>query len=63
MLDVLSDEGAGDYAPAGPLEDAGGDWTDPESAALVRFRDAARSLDGPKADRKLQALIDVLKAC
>ena len=61
VLDVLGDEEAGDYAPTGPLEDAGADWTDPERRRLLRFRDAARGLVGPKADRKLQALIDALK--
>ena len=63
VLDVLGDEEAGDYAPTGPLEDAGADWTDPERRRLLRFRDAARGLVGPKADRKLQALIDALKTC
>ena len=60
VLDALDDEEAGDYAPTGPLEDAGAEWSDPERR-LVRFRDRARSLEGPKADRKLQALLDVLK--
>jgi superfamily II DNA or RNA helicase len=62
VLDVLGDEEAGDYAPTGPLEDTSADWTDPERRRLLRFRDAARSLDGPKADRKLQALIEALKS-
>jgi superfamily II DNA or RNA helicase len=62
VLDALNDEEAGDYAPTGPLEDAGAEWSDPERRRLVRFRDRARSLEGPKADRKLQALLDVLKA-
>jgi superfamily II DNA or RNA helicase len=61
VLDALGDEAAGDYAPTGPLENAGAEWSDPERRRLVRFRDRARSLEGPKADRKLQALLDVLK--
>jgi hypothetical protein len=62
VLDALDDEGAGDYAPTGPLEDVGAEWSDPERRRLVRFRDRARSLEGPKADRKLQSLLEVLKA-
>ena len=62
VSDALDDEAAGDYAPTGPLEDAGAEWSDPERRRLLRFRDRARSLEGPKADRKLQALLDVLKA-
>jgi superfamily II DNA or RNA helicase len=62
VLDALDDEQAGDYAPTGPLEDAGAEWSDPERRRLVRFRDRARSLEGPNADRKLQALLEVLKA-
>jgi ERCC4-related helicase len=61
VLDALDDEEAGDYAPNGPLEDAGAEWSDPERRRLVRFRDRARSLEGPEVDRKLQALLDVLK--
>ncbi len=62
VLDALDDEEASDYAPTGPLEDAGAEWSDSERRRLVRFRDRARNLEGPKADRKLQALLDVLKA-
>jgi superfamily II DNA or RNA helicase len=62
VLDVLGDEEVGDYTPTGPLENAGADWTEAERRRLVRFRDRARSLSGPKADRKLQALLEVLKA-
>jgi len=61
VLDVLGDEEVGDYTPTGPLEDPGGDWTDSERRRLLRFRDAARDLAGPKADRKLQALTDTLR--
>ena len=61
VLDVLGDEEVGDYAPTGPLEDPGGDWTDSERRRLLRFRDAARGLAGPKADRKLQALTEDLR--
>ena len=62
VLDALDDEEASDYAPTGPLEDVGAEWSDPERRRLVRFRDRARDLEGPKADRKLQALLDVLRA-
>ena len=62
VLDALDDEESGDYAPTGPLEDTGAEWSDPERRRLVRFRDRARDLEGPKADRKLRALLDVLRA-
>jgi SNF2 family DNA or RNA helicase len=62
VLDAVDDEKTGDYAPTGPLEDMVAEWTDPERRRLVRFRDRARSLEGPKADRKLQALLEVLRA-
>jgi helicase-like protein len=62
VSDALDNEGASDYAPTGPLEDAGAEWSDPERRLLLRFRDRARTLEGPEADRKLQALLDVLKA-
>jgi superfamily II DNA or RNA helicase len=62
VLDVIDDEETGDYAPTGPLEDAAAEWSDPERRRLVRFRDRARSLGGPQADRKLQALLEVLKS-
>jgi len=62
VLDALDDEAAGDYAPTGPLEDAGAQWSDLERRRLLRFRDRARSLGGPNTDRKLQALLEVLRA-
>ena len=62
VLDALDDEEAGDYTPTGPLEDSGAEWSDPERRRLVRFRDRARNLGGPQADRKLQTLLEVLKA-
>jgi hypothetical protein len=62
VLDVLDDEEAGDYAPTGPLEDNSAQWSDPERRRLLRFRDRARGLAGLKADRKLSALVDILKA-
>jgi superfamily II DNA or RNA helicase len=61
VLDALDDEEAGDYTPTGPLEDTGAEWSEPERRRLVRFRDRARDLGGPQADRKLQALLDILK--
>jgi SNF2 family DNA or RNA helicase len=62
VLDGLDDEAAGDQAPTGPLEDESAAWSDPERRRLLRFRDRARSLDGPGNDRKLQTLIEVLKS-
>src|SRR3984893_17552974 len=62
VLDALDDEEAGDYAPTGPLEDSTAEWSDPERRRLVRFRDRARSLAGPQADRKLQELLEILKS-
>jgi superfamily II DNA or RNA helicase len=62
VLDALDDEEAGDYAPTGPLEDTTAEWSDPERRRLVRFRDRARGLAGPEADRKLRELLDVLNS-
>jgi SNF2 family DNA or RNA helicase len=62
VLDVLGDEESGDYAPTGPLEDGGADWSDPERRRILRFRDAARRLGGPKIDRKLAALIETIES-
>ncbi len=62
ILDALGDEVAADLAPTAPLEDPVGEWTDAEQRRLLRYRDRARDLAGPKADRKLAQLIVVLKA-
>jgi len=62
VLDALDDEEAGDYAPTGPFENMRAEWSDPERRLLLRFRDRASSLGGPQADRKLQALLEVLKS-
>jgi len=62
LLDALDDEASGDYAPTGPLEDTTADWSDLERRRLVRFRDRARSLGGPHADRKLETLLEVLRS-
>lgn len=61
VLDGLGDEEAGDQAPTAPLEDPGAEWTDLERRRLLRYRDRARAISGPAADRKLAKLIEVLK--
>jgi superfamily II DNA or RNA helicase len=60
VADPLDEEEAGDYTPTAPLEDAGALWSDAEQRRLARFRQRARSLEGPGSDRKLQALVDTL---
>ena len=62
VMDAFGEEEAADYAPTGPLEDVGAAWSDTEQRRLLRYRDRARDLRGPIADRKLARLIDVLKA-
>jgi SNF2 family DNA or RNA helicase len=62
VLDALGDEETTEYAPTAPLEDVGAGWTDSEQRRLLRFRDRARDLRGPSADRKLARLIEVVEA-
>jgi superfamily II DNA or RNA helicase len=60
VLDALGDEETSDHAPTAPLEGTGAAWSDWEQRRLLRYRDRARGLGGPKADRKLNKLIEVL---
>jgi hypothetical protein len=62
VMDPLGEEEAADYAPTAPLEDVNAGWSDTEQRRLLRYRDRARDLRGPIADRKLAKLIEVLKA-
>jgi superfamily II DNA or RNA helicase len=61
VLDALGDEETGDHAPIAPLEDPAAEWSNAERRRLLRYRDRARELGGPNADRKLRKLIDVLR--
>lgn len=61
VLDALNDEGSPDIAPTGPLEDPAAEWTDAEQRRLLRYRDRARELAGPEADRKLKQLVATLR--
>jgi hypothetical protein len=56
VTDLLDDEEAGDYMPTAPFEDGEAAWTDPERRRLTGFMRRARALEGPGADRKLEAL-------
>jgi len=60
VTDSLDDEEAGDYMPTAPFEDAEAAWTVPERRRLAGFMRRARALEGPRADRKLEALAETL---
>jgi hypothetical protein len=60
VTDVLDDEEAGDYMPTAPFEDAEAAWTDAEHRRLAGFMRRAKALEGPGADRKLEALARTL---
>ena len=61
VMDALGDEETADYAPTAPLQDVSANWSDAEQRRLLRYRDRARELAGPAADRKLGKLIEVVK--
>jgi hypothetical protein len=48
--------------PTAPFEDAEAAWTDPERRRLAGFMRRARALEGPGADRKLEALARTLSS-
>lgn len=61
VLDALADQEAGDFAPAGPIEDAKAAWSMTELRRLSDFRRRAQALAGPESDRKLAGLADILR--
>jgi hypothetical protein len=60
VTDLLDDEEAGDDMSTAPFEDAEAAWTDPERRRLAGFTRRAQALEGPSADRKLEALARTL---
>jgi hypothetical protein len=61
VMDAFGGEESPDYAPTAPLDMFGASWSDAEQRRLLRYRDRARDLRGPTADRKLARLVEVLK--
>ena len=59
MLDDLGDEGEGDYAPTGPLEDPDGGWSEREVRRLRELAKRAAALGGG-ADAKLATIVAVV---
>jgi superfamily II DNA or RNA helicase len=61
VLDLFGDEELADYAPTGPVDQAERIGIDYDRRRLRAFGARARALVGPKEDRKLARLVDVLR--
>jgi hypothetical protein len=61
VLDLFDDEEAADYAPTGPVDQAERIGIDYDQRRLKRLGERARALTGPKEDRKLKELVNILR--
>jgi superfamily II DNA or RNA helicase len=61
VLDLFADEELADYAPTGPVDQAERIGIDYDRRRLRAFGACARALAGPKEDRKLARLVEILR--
>ena len=61
VLDLFGDEELADYAPTGPVDQAERIGIDYDRRRLKLLGDRARALAGPKEDRKLARLVEILR--
>jgi superfamily II DNA or RNA helicase len=61
VLDLFGDEELADYAPTGPVDQAERIGIDYDRRRLKLLGDRARALAGPKEDRKLARLIEIVR--
>jgi hypothetical protein len=61
VLDLFGDEELADYAPTGPVDQAERIGIDYDRRRLKTLGDRARALAGPKEDRKLARLVEIVR--
>jgi superfamily II DNA or RNA helicase len=61
VLDLFGDEELADYAPTGPVDQAERIGIDYDRRRLKLLGDRARALAGPKEDRKLSRLVEIVR--
>jgi hypothetical protein len=61
VLDLFGDEELADYAPTGPVDQAERIGIDYDRRRLKLLGDRARALAGPKEDRKLARLVEIVR--
>jgi hypothetical protein len=61
VLDLFGDEELADYAPTGPVHQAERIGIDYDRRRLKLLGDRARALAGPKEDRKLARLVEIVR--